>query len=47
MIAEDAQNAIVQGLSKGETVIQNGQLGLVDGQPVQAVGRTPRAVAER
>jgi hypothetical protein len=46
MIAEDAQYAIVQGLHSGQTVIQNGQLGLVDGQPVEAAGRSPRAVAE-
>jgi RND family efflux transporter MFP subunit len=46
MIAEDAQNAIVRGLHSGQTVIQNGQLGLVDGQPVEPAGRSPRAVAE-
>jgi hypothetical protein len=46
MVAEDGKTAVVQGLSPGEAVIQNGQLGLSDGQPVQRAGTRPQAVAE-
>ncbi len=35
MVAEDAQNAIVSGLSSGTAVVANGQLGLSDGQAVE------------
>jgi multidrug efflux pump subunit AcrA (membrane-fusion protein) len=35
MIAQDARNAIVSGLSPGVTVVTNGQLGLSEGQTVQ------------
>jgi multidrug efflux pump subunit AcrA (membrane-fusion protein) len=41
-IAEDAQNAIVLGLSPGTAVVTNGQLGLSEGQAVQ-----PQPVAGR
>jgi RND family efflux transporter MFP subunit len=46
MVAEDLKSAVVEGLAPGETVIQNGQLGLSDGQPVQRAGNRPKAVAE-
>jgi hypothetical protein len=44
MIADDGKNAIVQGLHDGDVVVSNGQLGLSDGQNVQAQKAT---VAER
>jgi hypothetical protein len=47
MIAEDAKNAVVIGVHRGQTVIVNGQLGLTDGQPVLAVYPNSKAVAER
>jgi len=47
MIAEDGKNAIVRGLSAGEQIISNGQLGLSDGQEAQPLPATNRAVAER
>ena len=48
MVAEDARNAVVEGLHVGEMVVINGQLGLVDGQPaVPLTGKPGRTVAER
>jgi hypothetical protein len=56
MVAEDGNNAVVQGLSPGQIVVLNGQLGLSDGQPAIAcqgdackdpANRSGRKVAER
>jgi multidrug efflux pump subunit AcrA (membrane-fusion protein) len=49
LVAEDDKNAIVQGLTPGERVISNGQLGLADGQPVQPLDKSAKTktVAER
>jgi RND family efflux transporter MFP subunit len=49
MVVEDGKNAIVQGLSPGERVISNGQLGLSDGQQVAPLDKTAKnkTVAER
>jgi multidrug efflux pump subunit AcrA (membrane-fusion protein) len=44
LIADDGKNAIVTGLRAGEQIIANGQLGLSDGQRVEA---QKAAVAER
>ena len=35
MVAEDGKNAVVQGISSGQQLIANGQLGLADGQPAE------------
>lgn len=49
MVAEDGKNAIVQGISVGQSVIANGQLGLADGQSAEPVKQSKKspAVAER
>jgi RND family efflux transporter MFP subunit len=50
MVAEDGQNAIVQGVPSGMQVVINGQLGLSDGQPAEPLtgGKQRRSkVAER
>jgi multidrug efflux pump subunit AcrA (membrane-fusion protein) len=49
MVAEDGKNAIVQGVSRGEQIVINGQLGLSDGQPAEPLmgGGKHRTVAER
>jgi multidrug efflux pump subunit AcrA (membrane-fusion protein) len=51
MIAEDAKNAVVQGLRPGQRIIMNGQLGLTDGQSVMPAGKRSapgqQTVAER
>jgi HlyD family secretion protein len=51
MIAEDAKNAVVEGLQPGQRIIMNGQLGLTDGQSVMPAGKKPgpaqQTVAER
>jgi membrane fusion protein (multidrug efflux system) len=54
MLGEDNKNAVVTGLSAGETVVQNGQLGLPNDQPVTtdeckppAAGASSRKVAQR
>jgi multidrug efflux pump subunit AcrA (membrane-fusion protein) len=36
MVAEDDKNAIVQGVTNGQIIVMNGQLGLSDGQPAAA-----------
>ncbi len=48
MVAEDAKKAVVLGLSAGQQIIANGQLGLSDGQQAEPLPRkSPSAVAER
>ena len=47
MVAEDGKNAVVRGLTSGQHIIANGQLGLSDGQEAQPLTKTTRTVAER
>jgi len=49
MVAEDRTNAIVQGVSPGEGIVINGQLGLSDGQPAEPrlSNGKHRSIAER